>query len=555
MDKKDLGESNELSTRETLKFLRLRALEQAVIAYLGQEALKKKKLERVLDLALKAIKQTLKVPIGAIFELMPDGSRLILKYGYGWKKGIVGKPTGYVLNTRRSVIIKDLNAEKRFGSFKLLKKHKVKSGINVLIEGVPHPYGVLGVYSTRERKFTDDEVNFLQSVANILASAIKRDVDEERMKLWNENLEQEKIKDEVILSNIGDGLIVTDKDAKIVLVNNALESMLGWERGEATGRRFSEICKIYDRNKKEVPLNKSPIFLAGKGVKIFTKEIFYQRKDGALFPVAITTTPYKIGKDIKGSITLVRDITQERLIDRAKTEFISLASHQLRTPLSAINWLSEMLLESLVNQAKEFPKTYVKEIYESSQRMVTLINALLNVSRVESGSIFVEPKELKLVPFIQSILDELGMLAKAKSLDVSVHCQPQSLKVKADLDIMRIVLHNLISNAIKYTNKGGNIKIDIYKKNKEILIGIKDTGIGIPESAQKRIFEKFFRADNAHTVSSDGTGLGLYIVKSIIDQVGGRIWFESREGAGTSFYIALPKNGMAPQPGYKGLIA
>jgi signal transduction histidine kinase len=270
------------------------------------------------------------------------------------------------------------------------------------------------------------------------------------------------------------------------------------------------------------------------------------------------------GKPIK-MIGANYDVTKEKEVDQAKSEFVSLASHQLRTPLSAINWYAEMLMDGDAGKLNEEQEKYVKEIYIGSQRMVDLVNSLLNVSRLDLGTFIIEPTIVDIIEISKSVVAELGSKIIEKHLNVQEMYDEERINFLADGKLLRIVLQNLYSNAVKYTPNKGKVDVVINVLKKASPIGgrkfakdtlcfvVTDTGMGIPKKQQDKIFSKLFRADNAKVSETEGTGLGLYIVKSIVDQSGGQVWFTSAEGEGTTFYITFPLSGMKKKEGTKEL--
>lgn len=365
----------------------------------------------------------------------------------------------------------------------------------------------------------------------------------------NIELEEEKAKLNAMLENIGDGIIGINNRGEIVFINPQAELMLGVGREELVGKMLIHSIKLFSDKNEEVSPQQRPIHTAlFSKKKVTTNKFLYQRNDGKKFPVAITATPIISHDLVIGGVDVFRDITKEKEIDRMKTEFISLASHQLRTPLSAMKWFAELLLDDSDNLSKE-QKEMINNIYQSNERMIELVNALLNISRIESGRIIIEPEPTDLVKLVKEVILELQpkILERKQRLGISVH---QALPtVNIDPKLIRHVYMNLLTNALKYTHVEGEIIVIISKSGEEIISQVSDNGYGIPIPQQKQVFQKFFRADNVAKIVTDGTGLGLYLTKSIVESSGGKIWFKSDEGKGTTFWFSLPLKGTPPKKG------
>ena len=383
-----------------------------------------------------------------------------------------------------------------------------------------------------------------KAILNIL-----EDVEEEKEKAL-----EEKAKDEALLESIGDGVVATDKNGVILFLNNIAIEMLGLEKVGYIGKMLVDYVSMTDQSGKELSKKLRPMDMAiKKKARIVSREYNYLRKDGSFFNVAITVAPIITNKDLIGTIEVFRDITQEKVIDKAKTEFVSLASHQLRTPLSAINWYAEMLLAGDAGKLNKEQKSFVSEIYSGNQRMVNLVNALLNVSRIELGTLAVDPVPTDFSEISHSLFSDLKQQIAEKKLKIKEKYDPNVPKINADPNIIRIIFQNLVTNAVKYTPEKGVIAVSIEKQEKDVLIKVADTGYGIPENQKPRIFEKLFRADNVKDKDTGGTGLGLYLVKSIVDDAKGKLWFDSEENKGTIFYITIPLSGMKKKEGSKTL--
>lgn len=357
-------------------------------------------------------------------------------------------------------------------------------------------------------------------------------------------------RDNALLASLGEGIVVTDKNGDVEMINKQAEVMIGWSQAEVVGRKWYEVAPLQNEKGETIPAEKratQTVLLKGKPV--YSSVNYYVRRDGSRFCVGTTASPVLVDGKTVGVIAVFRDITHEREIDRAKTEFVSLASHQLRTPLSAIKWYAEMLVNGDAGVLAAEQLEFIKFIYQSNERMIELVNSLLNISRIELGRIRVEPVLTDLGELVSQVLKDLEPKIKAKKLVPVVSVNPQIGKILVDPKLVRQVYLNLLSNAIKYTAEGGMVTVMISSKDDEIVSQVTDSGYGIPKKDQGKIFERFFRASNALKVEADGTGLGLYLVKAIVESSQGRVWFESEENKGTTFWFTLPAAGTPAKEG------
>ncbi|MFA6525269.1 MAG: ATP-binding protein [Patescibacteria group bacterium] len=402
-------------------------------------------------------------------------------------------------------------------------------------------------FEDRVQEKTKDLQNQQKALLNVL-----EDVEEEKNK--SDNLAQDLKKFQLAVENASDHIVITDPDGLILFGNKAVEKITGYKVKEIIGKKAGSTSlwggkmekKFYKKMWDTIKIKK----------KIFSGEIINTRKNGDEY-IALASIAPILNKDGKVIffVGIERDITKEKEIDRAKTEFVSLASHQLRTPLSTINWYSEMLLDGDVGKLNKEQQGYLNEVYKGNQRMVGLVNSLLNVSRLELGTFAIDPEKAKITDIAKSVINEITPQIKkrkqvfTKSLDSSIPF------MMLDTKLIRMVIQNLLSNSIKYTPEKGKIGIVIKqdKKKKFVQITVSDTGMGITQSQQDKIFSKLFRADNVKEKDTEGTGLGLYIVKSIVEHSGGKVWFESVENVGSTFYVTLPLKGMQKKEGTKEL--
>lgn len=361
-----------------------------------------------------------------------------------------------------------------------------------------------------------------------------------------------KEKDDAILSSIGDAVFAIDTKGHILLFNPAAEQLTGFSSQEAVGKQYKEILNFV--SEKDRTVSDEFIQSALKGnlatMKDRTKLI---RKDGSEIYVADSAAPiHDSHKKIAGAIIVFRDITKEFELDKAKSEFVSLASHQLRTPLSAINWYTEMLLDGTLGKLNKGQSAQLQEIYDGNQRMIELVNSLLDVSRLDLGKLINKPEPTDMATLATGLEKELATSISGKNLSFNKNIAKALPPISADPKLLRMIVQNLLSNAVKYTPAKGRVSLVMrtatnsevsgqrMPKEPYMFISVADTGYGIPADQQSKIFQKLFRADNVQKLDVEGTGLGLYIVREVTIRLGGTVWFNSVEGKGTTFYVLLP---------------
>lgn len=353
---------------------------------------------------------------------------------------------------------------------------------------------------------------------------------------------------EALFNSIGDGAISTDEFGRINRVNPAAQQILGYSESELLGTWFPKKIVSMTADDKPVNLIDRPItkaFLTGKPI---SEKTYYRRKDGQKVALATNVSPILLNGRPLGSIEVFRDISFEEEVDRMKSEFISLASHQLRTPLSAIKTYTHMLFDGYMGELNEPQKKSLSTIISASDRMNELISTLLNITRIEGGTIDITPKQVQLDKVAEEVIRELALMASNKSINLSVATRGKaSPKLKTDSLIVKEIITNLVSNAIKYTPDGGSVNIIIRPHQANVAVDVVDSGWGIPKYAQDQVFSKFFRAQNIIKRETTGTGLGLYLVKGLLDALGGQINFISDEGKGTTFSFSLPRYKLLPK--------
>lgn len=387
----------------------------------------------------------------------------------------------------------------------------------------------------KEQKLLLENQNTFLSEANKAMVNLSEDLEQEKNKF-----EIAKINIEAIVTGIGDAVIATDNKGIINIINPEAEKMFEYKASEVIGKNISDVVLLYNETGEIISKNNRPFSIKPSDKKIINEIYYCLRKDKTRFIVAINSAPVILNGEIVGAVDVFRDVTKEREVDRAKTEFVSLASHQLRTPATAVKWYSEMLLDKKSGKLDEKQERYLNEIYHGNERMIKLIDNLLNISRIELGRMSARKELVDVKEILDDAVKEQDSEISAKNHKFTVTQVGKMEKILTDPILLRIIFQNLISNAIKYTLNGGEIVCTIKKDHSKLIFSIKDNGIGIPTAENKNIFEKFFRASNSLELYREGNGLGLYIVKQMARSLGGKIWFESEVNKGTTFYLVLP---------------
>jgi len=420
---------------------------------------------------------------------------------------------------------------------------------NTMTSQLASQYGELEEKVKKKTKQLRKKVEELKKTQRAMMNVLDdMEHEKEQAQILAEDLEKFKL----AVENSSDMILITDPHANVLYANHAVEKITGYTKEEILTAKCGSLWGGY----MQKAFYKKMWDTIAKKKKPFEGRVENKRKNGQMFVGHTNIVPILDEQNnVKFFVDIQRDVTIEMEIDRAKSEFVSLASHQLRTPLSTINWYAEMLLNGDVGHLKAGQKQYLEEIYRGNQRMVALVNALLNVSRIELGTFSVAPISVNVAEIVEDAVDEILPDIKKKKLTITKKIPKKIPTIQADPQLLLIVFQNLISNAVKYTPDKGEVvvKISIKKKEGSMNVIVSDNGYGIPKRQQDKIFTKLFRADNVKEKDTEGTGLGLYIVKSIVEHSGGSIHFDSEEEKGTTFYVTLPLSGMKKKEGARRL--
>ncbi len=378
------------------------------------------------------------------------------------------------------------------------------------------------------------------------------------LKEQREKSEREKHKVSTIISNFSDPIIMVDNEKRISLFNFKAEEVFNLKK-EDKGKKiktgsskhisfdaFKDIIKApFDskiiEKKRNILVEEVSLSREGKrsGRGLDNDKKSY--KDGDIF-YKITTIPVcDESNNCFGYMKIFYNLTREKILDELKSEFVSIAAHQLRTPLTAIKWSIKTVLDEHPNLLDKYQEELLKEGYRSNERIIKLVNNMLNVSRIEEGKLEYSFGRHDINEVVDPVIGNFKKDIEEKNIEIKVEKSEQPTKVYVDKEKMELVLQNLLENAVKFTPKGGRILLKVEQREKNVIIKVKDNGVGIPKESQNKLFTKFFRAKNVIQMETEGSGLGLFIIKSIIEKHDGKIEYQSEEGKGTEFIITLPK--------------
>lgn len=353
----------------------------------------------------------------------------------------------------------------------------------------------------------------------------------------SEKLVKDLRKYQLAVQNISEQIVIADADGKVLFANPAAERITGYYIEEILG---SKVGKLWGGLMPE-EFYKEMWNIVKVKKQTYIGELKNKRKNGETYISEIRISPIKKQNgEVEFFVVSERDLSNEKKIDKIKNQFIALASHQLRTPLSSMKWNMEMLIKGDVGKLLPEQSDLTKSIYESVQRMITLVNSLLNVSRIESGKLMIDPKPTNIISLVTEVLAEFKNAASKKKIKIETNFASDISEINVDRVLIKEVYRNLLTNALKYSKVGGLIKLNIKKMGNNITSELIDNGIGIPVKDQNSIFNKFHRGSNVLKADTDGNGLGLYMTKIIVETSNGKIWFDSNEDKGTTFWFTLP---------------
>ncbi len=374
------------------------------------------------------------------------------------------------------------------------------------------------------------------------------------------SLRDEQKRFEIIVNSIDDGVILIDNQQVIQLINPGAATLCGWPESEATGININNVMKMVDSKGQDLPETENPFGQIFEQDQPLHKDNAYLKsRSNKFLSIALSLSPLlDANKQVYGAVAVFRDVTKARAEEKQRADFISTASHEMRTPVAAIEGYLALALNDKVATIDNRARGFLEKAHASTQHLGKLFQDLLTSARAEDGRLTSHPAVIEMGGFLEQLTNDLRFSAEKKGLfmefaigssDTINASAPKSggertikplYYVYADSDRLREVITNLFDNAVKYTEEG-KVVVGLTGNDQVVQCYVKDTGTGIPNEDVPHLFQKFYRVDNSATRTVGGTGLGLFIARKIIELYNGRIWVESELGKGSTFYINLPR--------------
>ena len=389
---------------------------------------------------------------------------------------------------------------------------------------------------------------FLPLIFSLVLWVRRQKTDDNTSSLKNK-LSAVESKSDVVINAIDDGVLAISKDGNIELINPSAQQIIGWDQGDALGLNWKSVLKLVTSDGKDVEDLENPIAQSlSKNQPTHNDKLFLLTSSEKRILVSIVSSP--VGTEGEGVIVVFRDITKEKAEEREQAEFISTASHEMRTPVASIEGYLGLALNPATAHIDEKARDFITKAHESAQHLGRLFQDLLDISKVEDGRMKNNPKIINVNEFLKNIFDGLATKANEKQLnyifmpDIIDEGKEKSLQpifyANIDPDHFREVVSNLIENAIKYT-PSGEVVVNVTGDDKQISVSVKDSGIGIPAEDIPHLFQKFYRVDNSDTREIGGTGLGLYLSRRLAEAMSGNLRVESKYKEGSTFYLEIPR--------------
>lgn len=518
-------------------------------------------LDRALNRTLSLLNDAIGAEQGTILLVHAEDNLLHYRAGYGYLsdrnapggRGFTLKIgeglAGWVVQHREAVLINDLHLDPRWvRSTAAGQDHRSAITVPMLVgEDV---IGVLMVFQRAANFFSSEMLNLVKAIASQVAVAINnahlyeliRD-QAERLGVMLRKEQEDASRSQAILEAVADGVLVTGSDNRITFVNSSTEGILGMPDSRLLGNSLDRIGGLFGkaatawaetiRRWSEDPSS----YETGDS---YAEQIELENERIALVHLA----PVILQNDFLGTVSIIRDITHEVEVDRLKSEFVATVSHELRTPMTAIKGYVDILTMGAAGALNENQMHFLEVVRNNIDRLNTLVSDLLDISRIEAGRITLNPQSVDLHGIAEDVVAEALHRSQneEKPMALSLNAPKDLPRVLGDGDRVRQILGNLVNNAFNYTPQNGTIHVNIHQENGEVQVDVQDNGVGIAPEDQNRIFDRFFRGENPLVLATPGTGLGLPIVRQLVEMHNGRIWMTSTgvPGDGSTFSFTLP---------------
>jgi PAS domain S-box-containing protein len=508
-------------------------------------------LDQVLNRTLELVEDAVGATEGAILLREAESGRLMCRATTGADAPLPpgGKPfplpkgeglIWWIIRNGKMVVVDDLHADSRW-----MKRDGRHSCLATPLGAAGEVQGVLTLYHHEVDHFTSDHVRLIEAagsqISNAIGNAALYNLIRDQAEQLGTMLKQQQVeaaKSQAILEGVADGVMVADAQGHVILFNAAAEHVLGIPREKVLGRSTREMMGLYGVEGRSwmAAINEWIANPSDHAPGDFTAE----RIQVGERIVSVHVSPVIMGTEFLGTVSVFRDITVEVEADRAKSEFVSTVSHELRTPMTSIKGYADLLLMGAVGGLSEQQRHFMNIIRNNANRLTSLVNDLLDISRIETGRVELNLRAVPISEIVDQVITTLEGRAHERGLELRKEISDDALPVWGDSDRLTQILTNLVGNAIQYTPSGGHITVAAQPDGDMLEVAVIDTGIGISEENLRKIFDRFFRADDPFVQETSGTGLGLAITTSLVHMHGGEIWVESELGEGSTFFFTLP---------------
>ncbi len=519
-------------------------------------------LDRALNRTLALLNEAIGAEQGTIMLLHPDDNKLHFRAGYGYltSQAVAESRTtvlkvgeglaGWVVQNREGVLVDDLHLDPRWvRAASGTREHRSAIVAPMLVgEDV---IGVLMAFHRQAGNFSPETLNLVRAIASQVAVAINnahlyeliRD-QAERLGTMLRKEQEEASRSQAILEAVADGVLVTGLNNRITFLNSSAQSILRMKMDEVMGRSLDAFGGLFGsaagtwtqtiQNWSEEP--------GSYQGETYAEQIELEDKRIVLVHLA----PVMLQNDFLGTVSIFRDITHEVEVDRLKSEFVATVSHELRTPMTSIRGYADILLMGAAGALNENQSHFLSIIKSNTERLNILVNDLLDISRIEAGRVTLTPQPLDLREVAEDVLADIMRRSQEenKPMDITLEASKDLPRVFGDSERVRQIIDNLVDNAYHYTPVNGQIQVHLFvpEGSKEVQVDVHDTGVGIAPEDQARVFDRFFRGEHPLVLATPGTGLGLPIVRQLVEMHNGRIWMTSKgiPGEGSTFSFTLP---------------